>query len=292
MSKHQVSFEFFPPKTETGLQRLLEQASYLAQYDPKFFSVTFGAGGSTQQSTFQTVQKLIEIGHQSIAPHLSCIAMERQALNQLLSEYQALGIKRMVALRGDRPSGSVSMGDLEHAIDLVHYIHEQFPGVFDLEIACYPEVHPESAHYDDDFKYFVEKAKAGAKSAITQYFYNADAYFHFVDKCSSAGLDIPIIPGIMPIHNHEKLVRFSKACGAEIPRWLNKQCQSYDNEQSLQAFGVDFVSKMCDTLLSGGAPGLHFYTLNHAQLSSTICQNLNLASLNSYANKNISPELA
>lgn len=272
--KQPISFEFFPPKTPAGQQKLLGVRDQLAATGPEFFSVTYGAGGSTQQGTLQTVLALRESGIDA-APHLSCIGASRDELRQLLQSYKEQGIRRLVALRGDLPSGMGMGGELRYANELVAFIRETFGRDFQLEVAAYPEVHPQATSFEADLKNFIRKCEAGADSAITQYFFNADAYFYFVDRVRAAGIEIPIIPGIMPITNYSKLARFSDACGAEIPRWIRKQLEAYgDDSDSINRFGEDVIARLCQQLLDGGAPGLHFYTLNQAEPSLAILSQL------------------
>lgn len=274
MSSAPVSFEFFPPKTPAGQEKLLAVRDQLATVSPEFFSVTYGAGGSTQDGTLNTVLALRETGIDT-APHLSCIGASRSELKTLLQNYKDKGIRRLVALRGDLPSGMGMGGELRYANELVAFIREEFGKDFILEVAAYPESHPQAANLDADIKNFVRKCQAGADSAITQYFFNADAYFYFVDRVRAAGVEIPIIPGIMPITNYSKLARFSDACGAEIPRWIRKQLEAYgDDTDSICQFGEEVISRMCQQLLEGGAPGLHFYTLNQAAASLAVVRNL------------------
>jgi methylenetetrahydrofolate reductase (NADPH) len=276
MMKADISFEFFPPKTEDGNIKLREALKKLALMQPKFFSVTFGAGGSTKDRTMETVLEIQSEGFDA-APHISGISSSKQEISDLLKTYQANGIRRLVVLRGDLPSGEVSVGDFAHANELVYYIREQTGKHFEIEVAAYPETHPEASSAALDLKHFKTKVDAGANAAITQYFYNADAYFHFVDHCQKLGIDIPIVPGIMPIYNYTQLARFSNVCGAEIPRWLSLKLQDFgDDMASLRAFGIDVVTELCDRLLSQGAPGLHFYTMNQAGVIGTIAERLNL----------------
>lgn len=278
MSETTLSFEFFPPRSEDGRQKLYATRKQLSQFNPEFFSCTFGAGGSTREGTFQTVSDIVNDGLEA-APHLACIGANRSELKKILDDYVAIGVKRVVALRGDMPSGMGLMEEnaLQYASQLVEFIREIYGNHFHIEVAAYPEFHPQSSNADSDIVHFVQKCKAGANSAITQYFYNPDSYFYFVDAVNSMGIDIPIVPGIMPIHSFAKLSRFSNTCGAEIPRWLRLKLQSYaDDSASIKSFGLDVVTQLCDTLLSRGAPGLHFYTLNQAGLVSTICQRLGL----------------
>ncbi|MBV1775713.1 methylenetetrahydrofolate reductase [NAD(P)H] [Burkholderiaceae bacterium DAT-1] len=271
------SFEFFPPKTAEGTAKLRQTRQQLAQFKPDFFSVTFGAGGTTQDGTLSTVLEIHREGFQA-APHLSCIGSTRDNVAQLLSTYREAGIKRIVALRGDIPSGMVEFGEFRYAAELVAFIREQHGDWFHIEIAAYPEYHPQSRSAQDDLRNFVAKANAGANSAITQYFFNADAYFAFADEVRARGCNIPVVPGIMPINNFSQLARFSDACGAEIPRWLRLKLQSYgDDTASIKALGLDVVTDLGRKLLEGGAPGLHFYTLNGAGAVSTIWQRLDLS---------------
>ncbi len=260
-----LSFEFFPPKTEEGAAKLRAARQRLYAYGPEFCSVTFGAGGSTQEGTLQAVQEISAEGV-SAAPHLSCVGASRESVRALLHRYQAEGIRRIVALRGDLPSGYGLGGEFHHARDLVEFIRAETGDWFHVEVAAYPEVHPQARSPQDDLRHFVEKMRAGADSAITQYFFNADAYFRFVDDVAGAGIDAPVVPGIMPITNASQLLRFSDVCGAEVPRWVRLRLQSFgDDRASIQAFGRDVVAGLCERLLRGGAPGLHVYTLNQAE---------------------------
>lgn len=271
-----ISFEFFPPKTAEGIAKLRETRKQLALLQPKFFSVTFGAGGSTRDRTMETVFEIQDEGFEA-APHISCISSSKEEILDLLTQYQAKGIKRLVALRGDLPSGEASTGDFRYANELVAYIREKTGDAFQIEVAAFPEFHPESRSPSDDLKNFKRKVDAGADAAITQYFYNPDAYFRFMDQCQAQGITVPIVPGVMPIYNFTQLSRFSSVCGAEIPRWLSMRLQDYgDDVASLRAFGIDVVVDLCEKLLAGGAPGLHFYTLNQAGTISTIAEKLNL----------------
>ncbi|MGY4534016.1 methylenetetrahydrofolate reductase (NADPH) [Pseudomonas sp. TE3786] len=279
MSKERrYSFEFFPTKTDAGHEKLMATARVLAGYNPDFFSCTYGAGGSTRDRTINTVLQLDSEVQVSTAPHLSCVGDSKAELRALLKQYQEAGIKRIVALRGDLPSGmGMASGELRHANDLVSFIREETGSHFHIEVAAYPEMHPQARNFEDDIANFVRKAKAGADSAITQYFFNADSYFYFVERVRKMGVTIPIVPGIMPITNYSKLARFSDACGAEIPRWIRKQLEAYaDDIDSIQAYGEQVITEMCDRLLQGGAPGLHFYTLNQAEPSLAIWNNLKL----------------
>ena len=276
--ERRYSFEFFPTKTEAGHEKLLNVARQLAGYKPDFFSCTYGAGGSTRDRTLNTVLQLDGDIKVPTAPHLSCVGDSVEELRSLLKLYQDAGIKRIVALRGDLPSGmGIASGELRYANDLVEFIRRETGDHFHIEVAAYPEMHPQARNFEDDIANFVRKARAGADSAITQYFFNADSYFYFVERVRSLGVDIPIVPGIMPITNYSKLARFSDACGAEIPRWERKQLEAYgDDIDSIQAFGEQVITQMCEQLLAGGAPGLHFYTLNQAEPSLAIWHNLKL----------------
>jgi methylenetetrahydrofolate reductase (NADPH) len=270
------SFEFFPPKTPEGKARLRETWKQLGQLNPKFFSVTFGAGGATREGTLETVVEIRSAGF-AAAPHLSCIASTREELKGQIERYRSQGIRHIVALRGDMPSGLAASGELRYANELVRFIRETTGDWFHIEVACYPEYHPQTRNAGDEVTNFKRKIEAGANSAITQYFYNTDGYFRFVDACEAAGIDVPIVPGIMPISNFSQLARFSDACGAEIPRWLRLRLDGFrDDTASIRAFGLDVVTRLCDDLLRAGAPGLHFYTLNQAGLTSTIWQRLGL----------------
>ncbi|MFO1258288.1 MAG: methylenetetrahydrofolate reductase [NAD(P)H] [Gammaproteobacteria bacterium] len=272
-----LSFEFFPPHTEQGQAKLLETAAHLKKFNPKFFSVTFGAGGTTQSKTYETVALLLEKHGIPVAPHLSCIGATKENIKKILHAYETIGVKRLVALRGDLPSGMMSPGEFQYANELVEYIRVISGNTFRIEVACYPEYHPQAFNAQSDFKNFVRKVKAGANSAITQYFYHPEAYFHFVDICQKAGIHNPIVPGIMPILNHRSLALFSDRCGADLPRWIRKELECLEqNSEALFDFGVDVVSRLCDELIQGGAPGLHFYTLNQHKASIKICQNLKL----------------
>ena len=269
-----ISFEFFPPKTVEGVEKLRETRKELARFNPEFFSVTFGAGGSTRDRTMETVLEIQREGFQA-APHISCISSGKTEIRDLLQAYQAHGISRLVALRGDVPSGEVSAGDFRYASELVEFIRQETGDHFFIEVAAYPEFHPEAKTPAADLQNLKRKMDAGANSAITQYFYNADAYFRFVEQCDDLGITIPIVPGIMPIYNITQLSRFSSICGAEIPRWLKLRLEEYgDDMASLRALGVDVVSELCETLLAGGAPSLHFYTLNQSATIATIISNI------------------
>jgi len=271
------SFEFFPPKTPAGMEKLQTVRDELARRKPDFFSVTYGAGGSTQERTIETVLKLQDQGI-STAPHLSCVGSTLENMSSLLDHYKEKGVNRIVALRGDLPSGMVSAGELRYANELVEFIRNHSDNYFNIEVAAYPEFHPQADSAEADLLNFQKKVDAGANSAITQYFYNADSYFYFVERCEKMGMHIPIVPGIMPITNYSNLVRFSNMCGAEIPRWIKKQLEAYgDDINSIQRFGEEVVTNMCEKLLKQGAPGLHFYTLNQAEPNLKIWDNLGLS---------------
>ncbi len=270
-----LSFEFFPTRTTEGRAKQIITRKQLSQYNPEFFSCTSGAGGSTKEGTMQAITDILGEGIPA-APHLPCIGETPGEIKELLNTYKDMGVRHIVALRGDIPSGvGVGMSGLRYANELVELIKNEYGDYFHIEVAAYPEYHPQSRSAEDDLNNFVRKAKAGADSAITQYFYNPDAYFRFVDDVQGRGIDIPIIPGIMPIASFSKLARFSDTCGAEIPRWLRLKLQSYaDDTASIKALALDVVTEMCERLLREGAPSLHFYTLNQAGLVSTICQRL------------------
>ena len=275
-SLRKFSFEFFPPKTAEGAAKLRDTVRQLAQFNPAFFSVTFGAGGSTQEGTLSAVLDIRAAGH-AAAPHISCIGSTRENIRDVIHRYKDEGIRHTVALRGDLPSGMAVAGEFRYATDLVRFIREETGEHFHIEVAAYPEYHPQARRAQEDLQHFVAKVEAGANAAMTQYFYNPDAYFHFVDQVEEMGISIPIVPGIMPIGSFSQLARFSDACGAEIPRWIRRKMEGYgDDTASIRAFGLDVVTDLCVKLLEGGAPGLHFYTLNQAGLSSTIWQRLGL----------------
>jgi len=267
-----VSFEFFPPNTPEGLLKLRETRRQLAQVGPEFFSVTYGAGGATRDKTLGVVDEIAAEGH-AVAPHLSCVGATRGHVAELLEHWKAKGVRRLVALRGDLPSGMVDAGEFRYASDLVAFVREQTGDWFHIEVAAYPETHPQASSPEADLKAFVTKVQAGASAAITQYFYNADAYFRFVDAAQAAGVSVPIVPGIMPITNYTQLARFSDACGAEIPRWIRLRLAAFaDDTVSLKAFGHDVVAALCERLLAQGVPGLHFYTLNQPGPSLALWQ--------------------
>ncbi|HHL18248.1 MAG TPA: methylenetetrahydrofolate reductase [NAD(P)H] [Thiothrix sp.] len=280
MSKKSFSFEFFPPKTDKGIEKLKTVSQELAELNPEFFSVTYGAGGSTQNCTLDTVIDMQKNSGIETAPHLSCIGSSETQIRDILTTYKNSGVKRIVALRGDLPSGMQDIGEFHYANELVAFIRQETGDHFHIEVAAYPEMHPQATNFDTDLQHFVGKIKAGANSAITQYFYNNDAYFRFVDNCAALGIDAPIIPGIMPITNFTQLARFSDATGAEIPRWLRKRLEGYgDDLESIQKLGQDVVTELCTKLIEQGAPGLHFYSMNRTDPSRTICQALDLSSL-------------
>jgi methylenetetrahydrofolate reductase (NADPH) len=276
----QFSFELFPPRTPEGAAKLPAIVAQLATLQPKYFSVTYGAGGSDQDGTYDTVVRVVEDTGIDAAPHLTCVGSSRAKISALLDRYEAAGVKRIVALRGDLPAtalGASAPGDFHYASELVQFIRETHGEHFHLEVAAYPETHPQAPNPDADFINFRRKVEAGANAAITQYFFVAEAYFDFVERCTRAGITIPVIPGIMPITNHGQLTRFSAACGADIPRWIRLRLEQLQNDKpSLQAFGLDVITRLCESLLKAGAPGLHFYTLNQAETTLRLWQNLGL----------------
>jgi methylenetetrahydrofolate reductase (NADPH) len=270
------SFEFYPPKTEEGAAKLRHTVQQLGQLKPNFFSVTYGAGGTTREGTLKTVLGIRDDGF-AAAPHLSCVASTRAEIREVLAQYKDNGIRHLVALRGDMPSGLAAAGDFRFASELVAFIREETGDWFHVEVAAYPEYHPQARRAQQDLAAFKAKVDAGADAAITQYFYNPDAYFHFVDEARALGITLPIVPGIMPINNFSQLARFSDACGAEIPRWMRLKLEGFgDDTASIKAFGMDVVTDLCDKLLAGGAPGLHIYTMNQAGPASTLWQRLGL----------------
>ena len=274
--KTEISIEFFPPQTTEGVEKLRVVRGKLAALKPEFFSVTYGAGGSTRERTFSVIKEIAAEGFNA-APHLSCVGSTRDNIREILMEYRAAGIRRIVALRGDLPSGMAEAGEFRYANELIEFIRTETGEHFHLDVAAYPEWHPQARFPRDDLASFARKAKAGANSAITQFFYNADAYFHFVDEVHKLGVDIPIIPGIMPIANFSKLSRFSDACGTELPRWMRRKFEGLsDDTESIRAFGLDVVSALCERLLAGGAPGLHFYSMNQSALTLEIGRRLGL----------------
>lgn len=279
-NKLTISCEFFPPKTDKGIATMRAVRQQLAPLKPEFFSVTFGAGGSTQDNTLNAVvdiQQSQAITGIDAAPHLSCVGSTAERISDMLTTYQSHGIHRLVALRGDLPSGMRDPGDFRYANELVEFVRQETGDYFTIEVAAYPEVHPQAASALADFKHFKDKVNAGADSALTQYFYNVDAYLYFVDRCQKNSIEIPIIPGIMPINNFSQLARFSDGCGAEIPRWLRKRLEEFnDDTESLQAFTLDFLTDFTQKLIDAGAPGLHFYSMNKVDPTLTVCQRLGL----------------
>ncbi len=280
-SEPQFSFELFPPRTPVGWGKLPGLINELATVNPAFFSVTYGAGGSDQNGTYDTIIKVVEQTGIEAAPHLTCVGSTRANIAALLQQYRDAGVRRIVALRGDLPATSMSNaapGEFHFANELVAFIREQHGDHFALEVAAYPEVHPQASSPDADFDAFASKARAGASGAVTQYFYNADAYFDFVERCQREGLTLPVVPGIMPIVNTQQLLRFSAACGAEVPRWVRLRLEAYgDDKAAVQAFGLEVVTRLCDTLLKSGVPGIHFYTLNQAEPTLKLWRNLGLS---------------
>lgn len=276
MATPRISFEFFPPRTAE--QKLILESTWqkLAPLNPEYLSVTFGAGGSTLEATRDAVEALAAKTNVPVAPHISCMAQTEQMLHGILTAYRESGINRLVVLRGDRPEGLSGPGPFQYANELVAYIRREFGDSFHIEVACYPEFHPESSSPQTEMFYFKQKVDAGADGAVTQYFYNADSYFSFRDECIKSGIDIPITPGIMPITNYRQLAHFSDICGAEIPQWIRRRLEGYgDDGASIRAFGLDVVTALCERLLAGGAPGLHIYTLNRANASFLLWQRLN-----------------
>ena len=277
MNPIELSIEFFPPQTQEGVEKLRGVREKLASLKPDFLSVTYGAGGSTRERTFSVIKEIAAEGFNA-APHLSCVGSTRESIREILNDYKSAGIRRIVALRGDLPSGMNQSGEFRYANELIEFIRAETGDHFHLAVAAYPEWHPQARSPNDDLAAFARKAKAGANSAITQYFYNADAYFHFVDEVRALGVDIPIIPGIMPIVGFSKLARFSDACGAELPRWMRRKFEGMgDGVDSIRSFGLDIVTDLCDRLISGGAPGLHFYSMNLSKLTLEIYKRLNIA---------------
>ena len=276
MTDRYYSFEFFPPKTAEGAEKLRNTRAQLAPLQPKYISVTFGAGGTTQQGTLDAVLEIQREGIEA-APHLSCVGSSRESIRNILQTYRDNGIRHIVALRGDMPSGMGEIGEFRYANELVEFIRAETGDWFNIEVAAYPEYHPQARSPRHDLDNFVRKVKAGANSAITQYFFNADAYFRFVDDVRAMGVEVPIVPGIMPITNYSQLMRFSEMCGAEVPRWVAKKLESFgDDKEAIRAFGLDVVTGLCERLLQAGVPGLHFYTLNTAGATKAIWQRLKL----------------
>lgn len=269
-----ISLEFFPPKTPDGVSKLAAVRQQLYALDPEFCSVTYGAGGSTQDGTLQTVQSILAEGRRA-APHFSCIGADKASIREKLAQFKAAGIDRLVALRGDLPSGYGGFGEFRYASELVEFVRAETGRHFRIEVAAYPEMHPQARSPEADLKAFVAKVHAGADSAITQMIFNADAYFRFVDEARRVGVDIPIVPGVMPIVNASGIMRFADACGAEIPRWMRLRLQAFgDDAESIKSFGLDVVTQLCERLREGGAPALHFYTMNQAKATTQICQRL------------------
>jgi methylenetetrahydrofolate reductase (NADPH) len=269
-----ISFEFFPPNTPVGSDKLKTVVAELAAVRPEFFSVTYGAGGSTREKTLATVKDIAAMGHEA-APHLSCVGSTREGIAEILATYRAQGIRRIVALRGDLPSGTATPGDFRYANELVAFIRATQGPDWHIEVAAYPEYHPQQRYAKRDLEHFAAKVKAGASSAITQFFFNPDAYFHFVDEVRALGVDVPIVPGIMPIHNYARIAQFAQRDGIEIPRWVALKMEGYmDDAASVRDFGIEVVTRLCERLVAGGAPGLHFYTLNQSGLSLAVCRRL------------------
>jgi len=269
-----ISFEFFPPNTPVGSEKLKTVVAELAAVTPEFFSVTYGAGGSTREKTLATVQDIAALGHEA-APHLSCVGSTEAGIAEILATYRAQGIRRLVALRGDLPSGTATAGEFRYASDLIEFIRRTQGGDWFIEVAAYPEYHPQQRYAKRDLEHFANKMKAGANSAITQFFFNPDAYFHFVDEVRALGVAAPIVPGIMPIHNYARIAQFAARDGIEIPRWVALKMEGFmDDAASVRAFGIDVVTRLCERLIAGGAPGIHFYTLNQSALSLDICKRI------------------
>ena len=271
-----ISFEFFPPNTPVGAEKLKAVVQDLAAVGPEFFSVTYGAGGATRDKTLATVQNIAAAGHEA-APHLSCVGSTAHSISEILDTYRTQGIKRLVALRGDLPSGAASTGEFRYASDLIEFIRKTQGSDWHIEVAAYPEYHPQQRYARKDLEHFAAKVKAGANSAITQFFFNPDAYFHFVDEVRALGVTVPIVAGIMPIHNYAKIAQFAARDGIEIPRWVALKMEGYlDDAASVRAFGIEVVARLCERLMAGGAPGIHFYTLNQSALSLDVCRRLGL----------------
>jgi methylenetetrahydrofolate reductase (NADPH) len=269
-----ISYEFFPPNTPLGSEKLKAVVAELATTRPQFFSVTYGAGGATRDKTLATVRDIAAAGHEA-APHLSCVGSTRASIAQTLDTYRAQNIRRLVALRGDLPSGTATAGDFRYAAELISFIRATQGSDWHIEVACYPEVHPQQRYAKKDLQFFVDKVRAGASSAITQFFFNPDAYFHFVDEARQLGVTVPIVPGVMPILNYSRIAQFGARDGIEIPRWVALKMEGFmDDTESIRAFGLDVVTKLCERLVAGGAPGIHFYTLNQSALSLEICRRL------------------
>jgi methylenetetrahydrofolate reductase (NADPH) len=277
MSTTPVSFEFFPPNTPVGADKLRTVVQDLAAVKPEFFSVTYGAGGTTRERTLETVKAISAMGHEA-APHLSCVGSTEASIAEILATYREQGIRRLVALRGDLPSGTATAGEFRYASELVEFIRRTQGDDWFIEVAAYPEYHPQQRYARRDLEHFANKVGAGANSAITQFFFNPDAYFHFVDEVHKLGVRVPIVPGIMPIHNYARIAQFAARDGIEIPRWVALKMEGFmDDAASVRAFGVEVVTRLCERLIAGGAPALHFYTLNQSALSLEICRKLSLA---------------
>ncbi|WP_374677155.1 methylenetetrahydrofolate reductase [NAD(P)H] [Piscinibacter sp.] len=269
-----VSFEFFPPNTPVGSEKLRGVVAELAATKPEFFSVTYGAGGSTREKTLSTVSEIAAMGHEAAA-HLSCIGATRESIAEILATYRERGIRRLVALRGDLPSGTATAGEFRYASDLVRFIRETQAGDWHIEVAAYPEYHPQERYAKRDLQHFADKVAAGADSAITQFFFNPDAYFHFVEQARALGVTVPIVPGVMPFHNYARIAQFAQRDGIEIPRWVALKMEGFmDDVASIRAFGLDVVTQACERLIAGGVPGIHFYTLNQSALALEICKRL------------------
>lgn len=269
-----ISFEFFPPNTPVGSEKLKTVVRELAAVRPEYFSVTYGAGGATREKTLATVQDIAALGFEA-APHLSCVGSTRDGISEILATYRAQGIRRLVALRGDLPSGTATVGEFRYASELIAFIRATQGADWTIEVAAYPEYHPQQRYARRDLEHFAHKVKAGADAAITQFFFNPDAYFHFVDEVRALGVTIPIVPGIMPFHNYSRIAQFAARDGIEIPRWVALKMEGFmDDAASIRAFGLEVVTKLCERLLEGGAPGLHFYTLNQSALALEICRRL------------------
>jgi len=271
-----VSFEFFPPNTPVGAEKLKIVVQDLSVLDPQYFSVTYGAGGATRDKTLATVSAIAQMGHEA-APHLSCVGSTRESIAEILATYRAQNIRRVVALRGDLPSGTATAGEFRYASELVRFIRETQGADWKIEVAAYPEYHPQQRYAARDLQHFADKMRAGANSAITQFFFNPDAYFHFVDEVRALGVEAPIIPGIMPFHNYARIAQFAARDGIEIPRWVALKMEGFmDDSASIRAFGLDVMTRVCERLIAGGAPGIHFYTLNQAALTLELCKRLGL----------------
>ena len=271
-----ISFEFFPPNTPVGSEKLKTVVADLAAVRPEFFSVTYGAGGATRDKTLATVKDIAALGHEA-APHLSCVGSTAAGISEILDTYRVQGIRRLVALRGDLPSGTAVAGEFRYASNLIEFIRKTQGNDWHIEVAAYPEYHPQQRYAKKDLEHFAHKVKSGANSAITQFFFNPDAYFHFVDEVRKLGVDVPIVPGIMPIHNYAKIAQFAQRDGIEIPRWVALKMEGFlDDAASIRAFGIEVVARLCERLIAGGAPGIHFYTLNQSALSLDVCRAMKL----------------